>query len=64
MTWQWVALILGVLFNSVIVIVAMSPGAQYRMGAVDGREAVWRAFVDFQKEISESETTRSSGSDA
>jgi hypothetical protein len=35
MTWQWVAIILGLATNITILWVAMSPGAQYRMG--DGK---------------------------
>jgi hypothetical protein len=39
MSWEWVVLILGLVLNLTIIIVAMSDGAQYRLGGKDENDS-------------------------
>lgn len=69
MTWQWVAIILGLAFNLTIIMVAMSEGAQYGMAngkvgglEIDGQQIARetrRNNTETEEALSRSDTTRS-----
>lgn len=59
MTWEWVVLILGVVFNLTIILIAMSEGAQYGLATRSTRSGNVRGTdTEISQAVPEHETTR------